>query len=153
MVIDPSGDRALYKQLADVLRDLIVRRTYKPGQMLPSETQLMQQYGVGRDTVRSAIAILRSEGLVISKPREGTVVAGGEPMTEYVVPPGARVRGRPATAAEARKLGIPEGQPVMLFVVDPGPRKHQKLLRADQTELVFPSEDGDGPAAVESVDP
>lgn len=44
--IDPSSDRAVYKQIADHLRAAIGRERLKPGDQLPSEAQLMAHYGV-----------------------------------------------------------------------------------------------------------
>ncbi|MGI5292919.1 GntR family transcriptional regulator [Nonomuraea polychroma] len=142
MAIDFHGDRALFKQLADILRAEIARGRWRPGDRLPSETALMQEYEVGRNTVRSAIAVLKSEGLVMSQPREGTIVAGGDPVDRVQVPPGAVVRTRMPTPDEARKLGIPNGVSVPVFVIKPGARKHTQVLRGDRTELVYGDDTG-----------
>ncbi|MFF3410462.1 GntR family transcriptional regulator [Streptomyces sp. NPDC002742] len=64
----------MYKQLADRLAEAIAGGEYQPGSMLPSETQLMERYGVSRPTVRSAIAELRSMGLVESQHGKGSFV-------------------------------------------------------------------------------
>ncbi len=40
-VIDPASDRAVYKQIADHLRDAIARSRLAEGDQLPSEAQLM----------------------------------------------------------------------------------------------------------------
>ncbi|MGH3749341.1 MAG: GntR family transcriptional regulator, partial [Micromonosporaceae bacterium] len=41
-------------------------------QLLPSETTLMNEFGVARGTVREAIAVLRAEGLVVTEHGRGT---------------------------------------------------------------------------------
>jgi GntR family transcriptional regulator len=64
----------MYKQLADRLADAIAEGQYPPGSMLPSETQLMERYGVSRPTVRSAVAELRNMGLADSQHGRGTLV-------------------------------------------------------------------------------
>jgi DNA-binding GntR family transcriptional regulator len=56
----------LYRQLADELRAEITSGKVAPGQPLPSENELVQRYGVAKDTVRAALAALRSEGLIVT---------------------------------------------------------------------------------------
>lgn len=53
---------AKYQQIADELRAAIHRGDYRPGDPLPSESQLRGTYDVSRPTVRHAVAILRTEG-------------------------------------------------------------------------------------------
>lgn len=55
---------AKYQKIADELRAAIHRGDHQPGDVLPSESQLCDTYGVSRPTVRHAVAILRSEGLL-----------------------------------------------------------------------------------------
>ncbi|MCK7623328.1 GntR family transcriptional regulator [Streptomyces sp. RS10V-4] len=55
---------ALYQQIAAAIRNGITEGEYKPGAPLPSEADLIKQYGVSRPTVRKAIAALRAEGLI-----------------------------------------------------------------------------------------
>jgi DNA-binding FadR family transcriptional regulator len=46
------------------LRRTIVRGELQPGDALPSETSLMEQFGVSRPTLREAFRVLESEGLI-----------------------------------------------------------------------------------------
>jgi GntR family transcriptional regulator len=78
-VVDPSSDRAVYKQIADVLRSAMVRGELGPGERLPSEHELVERYGVARGTARQAIVLLRSEGLIESVHGVGSFVRGREP--------------------------------------------------------------------------
>ncbi len=55
-----------YEQVAEQLRNLMVSGQLKPGQHLPSEAQLGSLFGVGRTTVREALRLLASQGLVIT---------------------------------------------------------------------------------------
>jgi GntR family transcriptional regulator len=57
-------DQALYVQLADTLRDRITSGALPPGSVLPSETELMTEYGVSRPTARAAFTALRNQGLI-----------------------------------------------------------------------------------------
>ena len=47
---------------------------YQAGQKLPSEPELMQQFGVGRSTIREAIRILANTGLLSVRQGSGTFV-------------------------------------------------------------------------------
>jgi len=63
--LDPGSSKALYRQLADVLRDAILRGDHAPGEPIPSESELMAAHSVSRTTARQAMALLGNEGLVV----------------------------------------------------------------------------------------
>ena len=65
-----------------LLRRRIRDGTYAPGRVIPSEKQLEQELGVARGTVRKAVALLRSEGLVVTVAGRGTYVASPLPEDE-----------------------------------------------------------------------
>ncbi len=79
--------RGTYRQIADELRQLIQRDELPPGAMVPSELSLVEQHGVSRGTVRSALALLVDEGLIEVVPGQGRRVvgdrAGTAPTTAY----------------------------------------------------------------------
>ena len=54
----------LYDQVADAIRSEIAAGNPPAGGALPGEKKLAARYGVGRNTVRDAIAMLRAEGLI-----------------------------------------------------------------------------------------
>jgi GntR family transcriptional regulator len=64
----------MYQQIADDLRKQIESGILKPGQQLPTEIQLRDQYNASRNTVRDAIKRLTSLGLVETRPGAGTYV-------------------------------------------------------------------------------
>jgi GntR family transcriptional regulator len=65
----------MYQQIADDLRSKIESGILKPGQKLPTEIQLRDDYNnASRNTVRDAIKRLTSLGLVESRPGSGTFV-------------------------------------------------------------------------------
>jgi DNA-binding FadR family transcriptional regulator len=51
--------------VADTLRRRIITGEYAPDELLPSETALMAHFNVARTTVRDAVRILESEGLLV----------------------------------------------------------------------------------------
>ena len=66
----------LYLQLVAQLQQRIRDGHLAPGDPLPSEAQLKDEFGVGRVTVRSALRELEREGLVLKSKGKGTVVRG-----------------------------------------------------------------------------
>ncbi|WP_027947230.1 GntR family transcriptional regulator [Amycolatopsis taiwanensis] len=73
--IDPDGPVTPYRQLAEILRARIDRGDWKPDRPIASETQLVQEYGLARTTVRRAIKVLVDDGVVYVVPARGTYVA------------------------------------------------------------------------------
>jgi GntR family transcriptional regulator len=72
MVMRRSGP--YYQQIADALREEIVSGTRRPGDQLPSERDLREQWRVSQQTVRAAFDQLRAEGLVVSYQGRGVFV-------------------------------------------------------------------------------
>lgn len=73
--LDERNSRPLYRQVADELRVQIQQRDLPPGRQLPTEAGLMDRYGVSRNTIRLALGVLRTEGLVITGQGRGSFVA------------------------------------------------------------------------------
>jgi GntR family transcriptional regulator len=65
---------ARYERVARDLRDKIRRGELGPGDQLPTEKALQEQYGVSVTVTRAALAQLRSEGLIISEQGRGSFV-------------------------------------------------------------------------------
>jgi GntR family transcriptional regulator len=72
-----SSDHAepLYRQLAGQLQQAIAAGDLRPGSRLPSEQELIEAYEVSRNTVRLALGVPRTEGLVVTGQGRGTFVA------------------------------------------------------------------------------
>ena len=66
-----------YLDIASELRARILAGEWAPGTNLPRMADLAREYGVNRDTLARAIAVLEAEGLVWAVPRRGTVVRHG----------------------------------------------------------------------------
>jgi|RhiMetdeSRZDD1v2_1073273.scaffolds.fasta_scaffold133417_3 GntR family transcriptional regulator len=64
----------LYYQLENILREKIMSGVFAAGSRLPTEAELIRLYGVGRITVRQALAALAKDGLIERKRRRGTFV-------------------------------------------------------------------------------
>jgi GntR family transcriptional regulator len=78
--LDPRSDRPLALQLADLLRAEIREGRRRPGSQLPTESEFQHAYGVSRTTVRSALATLAGEGLVLTRKGFGSYVRDRPPL-------------------------------------------------------------------------
>lgn len=72
--IDPTSDRPVYKQIADWIRALIDNGDLRPGDKLPSESDLMRHFGKTRTTVRRAFSTLAAEGRIRTERGVGAFV-------------------------------------------------------------------------------
>lgn len=71
----------LYEQIVDQIENAVLTGALKPGDQLPPERELAQQFGVSRTAVREAIKALREKGLVEAYPGRGTFVTDGTAQT------------------------------------------------------------------------
>ncbi|HUR03900.1 MAG TPA: GntR family transcriptional regulator [Nonomuraea sp.] len=115
----------MHRQLADIIRADIAAGRLTPGQALPSEGQLMQEYELGRVAVRQALGVLRSEGLIVTVKREGSYVRPQATVERVIVEKPAEVTARMPSPDERRELEISEGVPV--FVLSQ-PHKRNRIL-------------------------
>ncbi len=107
--IDPSSDRAVYKQVADHLRAAIGRGRLREGDQLPSEAQLMAHYGIARMTARNALRILQDEGLITAEHGRGVYVRARPPVRRLASDRFAqrhRKAGKAAFTVEAEQTGV-----------------------------------------------
>jgi GntR family transcriptional regulator len=72
---DPGNPVPLYYQVEENLRVLLTSDRVQVGDLMPTELQLADAYGVGRHTIRTALGRLVNEGLITRKAGRGTVVA------------------------------------------------------------------------------
>ncbi|MFE4860774.1 GntR family transcriptional regulator [Streptomyces sp. NPDC056670] len=80
--IDPRAPEPPYRQIAADLAAEIERGELAPGRPLPSEKELTERYGVARNTARSALAVLREQGVIYTVTGRGSYVIEPEPAGE-----------------------------------------------------------------------
>ena len=73
----------LYHQLYGILRDSIAHGEWKPGDLIPPESDLVASYGVSRTTVRQVLDKLVTDGLIYRQQGRGSFVA--HPTLEQVL--------------------------------------------------------------------
>src|ERR1700728_3764577 len=131
----------LYRRIAQDLRQRIQDGELAQGAQLPTELDLRERYGASRNTIRDAVKWLVSNGLVETRPGQGTLVVeriapfmttlsadpetglgGGEGEAAFVEvrdrgrvpsPIGPRGELRSAIGTVASRLRIPEGTQVV----------------------------------------
>jgi GntR family transcriptional regulator len=133
-----------YHQLKEILREKIRSGEWKPGDIIPSERELSENYGISRMTTRQAITDLVNEGVFYREQGKGTFVTrhkitqqlmrltgftedirarGQQPSTKVLV-----AEMRSATEVVAEKLRISVGQ--LVFCI-------QRLRLADGEPLAI----------------
>jgi GntR family transcriptional regulator len=133
----------LSAEVAGDLRTLIATEEWEDGR-LPSETELAKRLGVSRTTVREALWLLWSEGLLNRQWGVGTFVRGQKPegvgmgqdfravLRDLITSagydpsiPNALIEQRPCPSEAAAALNLDEGQPVWFldrtFAADSNP--------------------------------
>jgi GntR family transcriptional regulator len=66
--------KTLGNQVEDLLRGRIREGVYAPGDRIPSENELSEELGVSRATIRTVLAKLAVNGLILRKQGDGTYV-------------------------------------------------------------------------------
>jgi len=72
--VDHNSYEPGYAQLVRILQEQIALGKLRPGDRLPSESQLCAYHGVSRMTVRRAVNILVEQGVVMTKQGRGTFI-------------------------------------------------------------------------------
>jgi GntR family transcriptional repressor for pyruvate dehydrogenase complex len=75
MSYQPLERRKVYEQIAEQLLGQIGSRRLKPGDALPPERELTESFGVGRSSIREALRMLESQGVITAANGGAFVVA------------------------------------------------------------------------------
>ena len=127
------------------LKERIASGAYTPGGQFPSEAELVEQFGVSRSTVRSALSALEAEGIIIRRWGVGTFVSDRQrianPITEALdfrdliassgFAPAVTVGRAGAIAAgadDSAALAVPQGSPLL---------RVEKIFMADEHPVIY----------------
>lgn len=72
--IDLNSPVPKYYQLKEIVRGMIEKEELREGQLVPSERELCERYGISRMTVRQAVMDLVNEGVLYREQGRGTFV-------------------------------------------------------------------------------
>ncbi|MFF5027937.1 winged helix-turn-helix domain-containing protein [Streptomyces collinus] len=95
----PQRSRASHREVADELRARIRSGVLRPGQRMPTQAKLADEFGVERGAVREALRILQSEHLL-------TDVSKGSPATVAAPPGHARPAAGSGMAPQPTMVGL-----------------------------------------------
>jgi GntR family transcriptional regulator len=141
--IDPTSDRAVFRQIADQLRTAIERGQLAERDRLPSEANLMEHYDVARMTVRSALQVLQAEGLIVSEHGRGVFVRSRPPVRRLASDRFARrhrKEGKAAFIVESDQLGAkPDVDMIDVAEATPPPDVAELLKLPDDALVVVRS--------------
>ena len=137
--IDPASDRAVYKQIADHLRDAIACRRLAEGEQLPSEAQLMEHYGVARMTIRHALRVLLDEGLVTAEHGRGVYVRSRLPVRRLASDRFAQRHRKEGNAEAAQIDATPQVDMLTVSQARPPAEVADRLGVANDAEVVVRS--------------
>lgn len=145
--IDVHGGELRHAQVLRRLEADILTGNLAPGERLASERELGARLGVARNTLRRALAMLESRGLIQSHGRRGWVVTaaftervdGPQGLTDWAGRLGLVVtsrlrtsRVRPASEIEAARLRVPAGAGVFelerVRLIDGVPLSHDRSV-------------------------
>lgn len=124
MDIDSERHSKLYQKVAQRIVAAIRAGTYPPGERLPPERELAEEFGVSRPTVREAMIALEIQGIVEARRGSGIYVVEAQPAEQ-----GSELDIGPFEVTEARRLF--EGEACALaaaIITDEEVRRLETLL-------------------------
>jgi len=69
-----AGPVPLWHQIAERLRAAILAGEFRPGDALPSESELNRRFGISRSTARTSLDRLKEDGLISRRSGKGSIV-------------------------------------------------------------------------------
>jgi DNA-binding GntR family transcriptional regulator len=150
-VARPKSSDAVYLKIAAALRDRIREGDLKPGDKLPSEAAVSEEFGVARGTAREALKRLEVDGLVDTLPAVGRIVrskdkADKTPRYRRIAaeliaaidageyPRGTRLPGEAQLAERFQRRGTPSVLPWVSSTVEVSSRS--STVRAESSVLL-----------------
>ncbi len=79
----PDGDKPLYRQVYETLREAIARGEWPEQTAMPTEGELGLRFGVSRITVRHALQLLELEGYIRKQKARNAIVLARRPQTRF----------------------------------------------------------------------
>ena len=72
--------------VVEKLRQALARGQWRSGEMLPGQRELAEQMGISRPSLREAVTVLETLGLVRSMPGKGVLVLDPDSAEQILVP-------------------------------------------------------------------
>jgi GntR family transcriptional regulator len=118
-----------YYQLKEIMRERVQSEEWKPGDLIPSERELSEKYGISRMTARQALTDLVNEGLFYREQGKGTFVSQRK-ITQQLI----RLTG---FTEDIKARGQKPGTKVLSAEMLPADETTSEKLRIDPGTLIF----------------
>lgn len=102
-----AQSKPAYQQIADDIRQRILDGDLQAGDKLPTESDLMSEYGVSRIVIRNATELLKNEGLVTKQQGAGTFVRAQRPLRKRL---SVDLYGKRPTSSPMKRAAEAEGR-------------------------------------------
>ena len=133
-----------YYQLKEIMRERVQSDEWKPGDLIPSERELSEKYGISRMTARQAITELVNEGLFYREQGKGTFVSQRKITQQLIRLTGftedIKARGqKPGTKVLSAQMFAADETTAEKLRIDPGTLifRLQRLRLADDEPLAI----------------
>ncbi len=136
-VVPSLAPRALYEEVAELIRQRIFSRELEPGSWI-DELQIAKAYGISRTPLREALKVLAAEGLVTMKVRRRAYVTEVSEkdlrdvyhLLSLLESDAAAVVAQTASPAELKKLQVLHAE--LEAAGKPGKEKHDKFFEVNE---------------------
>ncbi len=136
-VVPSLAPRALYEEVAELIRQRIFSRELEPGSWI-DELQIAKAYGISRTPLREALKVLAAEGLVTMKVRRGAYVTEVSEkdlrdvyhLLSLLESDAAAVVAQTASPADLKKLQVLHAE--LEAAGKPGKEKHDKFFEVNE---------------------
>lgn len=128
-LLDGNLPVTLQYQLKSSLLEKVQTKVWSPGQQIPSERELCEEYGVSRMTVREVLKELVQQGYLVRKQGKGTFVALPKFTNEF--------SSSYSLSQQIEQEGLTSAFQILDFKTLPASKEMQKLFGISSSELVW----------------
>ncbi len=127
MMLDKKSPIPVYYQLRNIIQKKIQNGDYREGDLIPSERELSEDFGISRMTVRQAMNHMVAEGLLIREKGRGTFVAKRK----------IEQRNIDSFSESAKKKGLVPSTQVLYFAKEPSREDIAAILGLSLTDSLY----------------
>jgi DNA-binding FadR family transcriptional regulator len=126
----PTRVQKMAETVADIIRSDIIRGNLGDGDGLPTEAHLIAEFGVSRPTIREAVRILESEGLItVTRGAKGGARVSSPTFALVARAAGVALQGNGATLGDIYNVRMIIEPPAARMVAETDPRGGAAVLR------------------------
>lgn len=128
-MIDKHSPLPLYYQLEEQIKKSIISEELQPGDVLPSERELSENYQISRMTVRQAITNLVNKGYLYREKGKGTFVSSQKFEQN--------LQGLTSFTEDMKARNLAPGSKLLHFEISPAIEEIKEWLSLEEEELIY----------------